>query len=795
MAFGINYFATTGLMIYLSLIGNSNLAADIAIVQASTTALFYAFSGNARSLILNLKSSISASNILAIRLALLFPLGIASIFLSTYISNVAWIFAALLILRKGGEWLTEVYISDSEVSKKFDNARNYFILQCVMLLLVFLSIHINNSYFYIALLVWSVSPIVYSAIFLHEKLRNTLFHGFNLARLSPNFGSTAVIGVGVYVFRLVLLSLVDKPVAGDLFAAFAVGGIFGSIFYQALGPSLVGNDALVGKAILLKVIHSINLLLVFLGIVLISISWDALDAILIFGKSGLFVNAVGFSLIGGALMIYAQYWRLKILQQYENSEVYGPDILINILLVASVPFLYYIFGYKVLPCLFLISAGVNFIFYYCYMHAVRKNTESIITFVPIAFLKYFISFLIVTPIFFQLGSGIFNEKPLVFDTKGLLFNLPIPLSVFACMFGFIILNEYKKCRSGLTVVLFVFIFMVISTVFTTYGEIKYQQSKMILMMQFIIPLLALVSGQLIYKKVSDLKIIAKSFLFVGAVLIPSQLIITWLEGGSLLVSYMYLFSFYQHLQYGSVIIVSAFLFSLFVLNDDPKYRVFIYILLPFVGLYAVASTSRTAILLLSLGLAAIFSKEVFNKRSSKKLFASVILTIICASLYFSLFINENQITSGKFSSPVKVSVSKENMHRSYYWKYYVDGIFDDMNSSILGHKERPDRNIYPSAHNYYLDITYNFGFISLIPILYLIVYTLRLIFTHRKQIVDSTSLLGITYITLFLIIIDNSLKVGFRQPYPGIYSFFLWGLLLGVMHNLKSSALKDKVQI
>jgi len=31
---------------------------------------------------------------------------------------------------------------------------------------------------------------------------------------------------------------------------------------------------------------------------------------------------------------------------------------------------------------------------------------------------------------------------------------------------------------------------------------------------------------------------------------------------------------------------------------------------------------------------------------------------------------------------------------------------------------------------------------------------------------------------VFLVVIDNDLKVTFRQPYPGLFGFFLWGLLL-----------------
>lgn len=60
--------------------------------------------------------------------------------------------------------------------------------------------------------------------------------------LLPHFGSTAVIGVSVYVFRLFILLVADKQVAGDLFSAFALGGILGAVFSQALGPTMVRHE-------------------------------------------------------------------------------------------------------------------------------------------------------------------------------------------------------------------------------------------------------------------------------------------------------------------------------------------------------------------------------------------------------------------------------------------------------------------------------------------------------------------------------------------------------------------------
>lgn len=126
MAYGANYFAMTGLMIYLSLISKIVLAADLAIVQASATALFFAASGNARSLVFNKTSAVSPNNIRVYRIILLLPLSVIAFYLSAYISDVTCFFACIIILRRSVEWLVEIYINDSEINNRKDNAKNIF---------------------------------------------------------------------------------------------------------------------------------------------------------------------------------------------------------------------------------------------------------------------------------------------------------------------------------------------------------------------------------------------------------------------------------------------------------------------------------------------------------------------------------------------------------------------------------------------------------------------------------------------------------------------------------------------
>jgi len=124
-----------------------------------------------------------------------------------------------------------------------------------------------------------------------------------------------------------------------------------------------------------------------------------------------------------------------------------------------------------------------------------------------------------------------------------------------------------------------------------------------------------------------------------------------------------------------------------------------------------------------------------------------------------------------------IKTPKNVDERTLYWKYYVGEILSSTKSAVLDHVAPPDRRHYPSAHNYYLDFTFNFGLLALLPLLGLLTVTLVLAYRNWGAIAASPPHLGLASVVVFFDIVDNSLKVGMRQPYPGILTFFLWGLL------------------
>ena len=124
------------------------------------------------------------------------------------------------------------------------------------------------------------------------------------------------------------------------------------------------------------------------------------------------------------------------------------------------------------------------------------------------------------------------------------------------------------------------------------------------------------------------------------------------------------------------------------------------------------------------------------------------------------------------------------------WKLYGAGILESPWTALFGHPRPFDRAIATSAHNYYLDLAYNFGLVALVPLLWLIACTGVLIWRKRGDLVNHLPLLGLAMLVGFLVLVDNTFKVTFRQRYPGVFGFFIWGLLLAALRSKDAAPLK-----
>ncbi len=799
-----NAFAMMLIMIGLSLFGRPDLAADFGIVHGATVALFYSFSGNARSIILAKNRQVESAYILRLRCLLVLPLSVLAFMLSMGLVASGWLFVLLLIARRACEWLAEVFLCEQEHDHRFGQALGFFLTQGFVSLLVLVTLSLDSTLGLWSLAIWAASPLcwcirpeMFAAAF-----RKTAHGKRYLKLLLPHFGSSAVIGVSVYVFRLFIILLAGNQIAGDLFSAFALGGIMGAVFTQALGPTLVRHEGESGHSS--RVLRWVNLLVwgsLLLGLLLIAVAFLRPDVLQWTGKSSFFWLAVGCSLMGGAIMVVAQRVRLRLLQNSETQDAFGSDMLANIILVGCIPFLYYGLGVYSLAGLYLLSALLSLVFYVSekdgLFSASRLKISGRWVLVILAFVLFF-------PLFFQMSGGIYQGKLVNFSSEGKLALLPIPISVLACYAGIVILGGYTKARLSLIVVFFLFMGMLFTSLVLAENTGVEAKSKLILLVQYMLPVFALVLGQQYGLKRDAISYAAKVLFFMLFIIVPLELLSTLTKGLGLLSPSLYFFSIYQHMQYVPVVLVGGFVIALFSLSDEVGYRRGLLLLSGVMGWYVSFSFSMLACVLLVVGTLSFFIRNLQLRRniwesSLVVLFAGLGITLSLVFLVsgdllrakFGVGLQEGEPPGGLlgglggFVDSDRVVHLNNRAERLVYWDFYVSEIFDDFRSFWLGHVNVPDRNKFPSAHNYYLDFIYNFGFLAILPLIGLLALTTYFAVRNCLRIWASSEVLGVMGVVLFFLFVDNMLKVGMRQPYPGIVTFFLWGVVISACLKLR----------
>lgn len=785
VAFMANTFAMMLVMIGLSVFGKSSLAADFGLIHGATVALFYSFSGNARSLILSESGAVDAAGILRLRLILLLPLGTLAWILSAGIVDSSWLFVLLLVVRRAAEWLAEIFLSEQELCHQERAAWHFLFAQGFFSLALLLALLRGGPLSTPITLLWALSPLL-GCMSLGLPMR-ALSHRVSLLSsirlLLPHFGSTAVIGVSVYVFRLFILLVAGKQVAGDLFSAFALGGILGAVFSQALGPTMVRQERRKdAPGRLHKIFNLLLVVLLLVGGVLVTGVWTIPQLLDWTQKGQLFWLAVGCSLMGGVVMVFAQRIRLRILQDEVGGDVFGSDMLSNILLVSCIPFLFYGLGVNALALLYLLGALLSWVFYASERNGLLSWHDS--GWFTQNNLLMLITLAIFLPLFFQFRGGIFDDPSGSFSSDGVLASLPIPLSVVACYLGIVLLGRYSRARLALLSLFFIFNGMLLTSLLQGLDTTGEGRQKLVLLIQYILPMFALVLGQQFGVREGALTLVAKGAMLTLLAVLPMQLLVTLYSGQVLLSPSVYLFSIYQHLQYASLLFVAAYVLVLFTLWGRAGFDGGLRALTFLMGVYVVLSWSLLAMLLFVLGVFCFVAQQVARGRSvasSLTIPISTICGVLLAVLYILWVPQTDVITPLSEAANLSMRVLEGRVGYLERWMYYVDGIFASWTNALLGHSTPPERGLYPSALNYYLDFAYNFGLLGLLPLITLAMYSFVAVCRRWGEFWTHAPYMGLALVVIFMLVLDSTFKVGLRQPYSGVIMFFLWGLLLAVI--------------
>ena len=808
VAYASNLFATTGFLIFLGLAGELDMAADVGIAQSAILVVFMAFSTNARNLLLSDTNKYSVATLVCFRLCLVVPLSLLAWFLSTSFIDIEVMLLVFLLMRKITEWFAELHITHEETKNNTYFAQAYIFLQGIAFVsILFALLFFTTKELIYALAFWSISPLILTLNIAVRNIPNINFEKNDFVQLLPHLGSSWIIAVSTYVFRILLVLIVGKSFAGLLFSAYAIGGVINSFYTYALGPSIARKITEYNrhKEVLITIKIFAVVVLAGLCVLLISLTYDFTD-----GINKLYLSTIGFSIIGSAIMLLAQRQRIFLLQK-DDENVFVPDVIINIIVISSVPFAFYLFGHKVLAVIFLWSSIVSFFFYsipFMNIFIFEKLPERLLGFAFVLNREkiQFIAVLsIITPIFFQLGDvGIFNESIMNFDHQGSIKLLPLPLSVIGCFCGLMFLAKYSRCVTSSVVIFGFFVLMLVSIFAVDYGDRATDLSRMILMIQFILPWFGLFLGHS-YTEPNEKKYSLEAItLFMLLAIVPLQIISTILQGTIILTPYLYLFSIYQHLQYVPVILVSLFILVAFSLYKDSSLKWFVFFLPPIMLVYAILSFSMTAVCLVLLCLTIFITSRLYYKKYKTFIVfvAMVAVAVIVAysALMTDIFSKRQNDTAIVLQIlPEKISIVDKLEQRIHYWSIYWSEINQSSTSFLLGSQfQKPQDGLtsahqdgLTSAHNYYLDLVYHFGFISLVPFLCLLFYTGKLLFYSQNAAHDDLSIVSLGLVLFFILFLDNSFNVGLRQPYSGILTFFLWGVFIQrLRHTVKKSVIK-----
>ena len=801
-------FSMTILMIILGIMGLYELAADVGIVQAASLMVFLGFSTNARNIILGKNLDINSEQLFLFRLILIVPLAVISYFFCSKIIDLTVVLTIGLILRKVCEWIAEIQINQYEVEENNNFARLFLFIQCITFLnmLVF----INNddiTLFTIALYIWALSPVFLLTPFI-KKISIYNISRINWRILSPHLGSTWVIGISTFVFRVFIMLLAGKITAGILFSAFAIGGMINSFYVYAIGPTLVSKDRPDSSRTEKKITLALFISLISSGLITCGLGYSIDD------NSSLFIFATGMSLVGSAFMLLAQRYRIHIIQNIKVN-TFVPDVIINILIISSIPFIFYSFGKFWLASLVLWNSVLTLIFYISHIAALKnisnfngnKNNMIEDKYLRRDQIQAALCALLFFPIFFMLNENyIFNSTDMNYRSEGVLSQLPLPFSIFSCMLGILLLSNFNNCKISTSFLFVFFIAMVFSSFANLVGDKPGDLGRLILLVQFCLPVFALILGQS-YKNPNNIYFSYQSIgLFVLALVIPFEVIATILQssyktGVGFLSPYLYFFSVYQHLHYVPVILVGLYCICSPVSNKNRNLWCITLIISIFIGMYVVWSHSRLALILLGLNL--IYWIIVSINKPKYRLKTTLFLVVILSSLFYGFKLSQPEHLELKYSEsiinyfhpqyleninsdktlqlPEQENILLLEYERSSAMQVYWQKATGDISQFMFGNSFLIPKSQAISAFNYYLDLLYHFGFIALIPIIILLCLTIYRIYGAAVGNRMSMQIFTLSFVVLFFVYIDSSFKVTLRQPYPGIIVFFLWGVLLNLL--------------
>ena len=762
--YAINFFSLNILVILLYLFDFNKFVNETALLASFVILICQMFSGNSRTLVLANKNFINANDVMILRILFLFPITIFS-FLFVYIYNFSDIsFATSIICLILSQWVYEICLSKNELKSK-NIIFHHFVLSFVIFLFVLIALYLK-SIFFLKIIIFTYSMVIfyYSISYLFQTKTNIpkmyidIKSLFNILVFS-SYGSSLSIAVSNFFFRYFLIALVSEDIASTLIICFMAGSFPVSLFTQIIGASLFRfklNFRKLFRFFTIIFIFTIALVIFLINDLFFEINYR------VFELNEIIKFTICISLVGIYPMMLGLFRRQFHLNNSTRREnFFYLDIVYSFSVILVVPFLYIVSNPNYFSFGFLVTGCLSF---FIFNFSKMLDNKKIIN---------FFLFLIPFPIFFSIFDGLktFNfslvDETIISENILNLSVLPLPISSFVIPLLLIsLLSNTKNSSNTIYFVSLSFFMALFSLSFSN----RFNFSNFLNLAQFYLPLIAIICGEIVGENQILNKKFLKYFFITASFIMIFQIIFTIFHETNYLNPDIYFLYIYQAEQYSSlalILIFFIFIYKIILKNNKNTLNFKIYLSTFVLILYIYFSQN---LLYYFYALAYILFLLAFTKK--------YILTYIILILVIILFLS---FSEHELFFDINIFLD----YRISWYQLYFSEIIKTPESFLLGSNINNElyKNL-PGIFNYYLDFIYNFGFLSIIPLLILIFLTLKKTYNLRKFFYNNHTNLGLFFVFLLILFVDSFLKVSLKQPYIAIIVFFTWGVYYSHLKKL-----------
>lgn len=352
------------LIVILGFKHNTEISADLALIYSIIFMVFFPLNANFRHYYLNSNKKKFLNYLIWFRILSYVPLFLISLIICLLFLDIELSRIVMIIFIGTFYWFNEVFVSLQEKRNKFSLI--YFTLLtylCVIFFIIFDDLHNSFNLNILFIVIFLNLFIIFFNIYkeLDFRINFKKFKINILNRIIPQIGGTFIIGLSSFLFKIILLALLNKSEAGTIFIAFTLSGLFLTVFTYGLGPSII--QIKLNKKTLLTYFILITFLNVFLAITILSIEYWNLIKVNFINNQTTFFYCLGFSLLGIPTSILSQYYKLNIIYQNLFLKIYIYDAIPNISLLFIIILSLILFEPYFIGLTYLYTGTIGFFIY------------------------------------------------------------------------------------------------------------------------------------------------------------------------------------------------------------------------------------------------------------------------------------------------------------------------------------------------------------------------------------------------------------------------------------------------